>query len=80
MNYLLSPEAQLSKFSPQVWGDFPVLDMKKLPADVVGKFNAVDLGEATLSPAELGAVAVPEIPADWLEALEKGWEEHVLKK
>lgn len=80
MNYLLSPEAQLSKFSPEVWGDFPVLDMQKVPADVVGQFDAVDLGEATLSPAELSAVAVPEIPAEWLEALEKGWEEHVLKK
>lgn len=80
MNYLLSPEAQLSKFSPEVWGDFPVLDMQKLPADAVAQFDAVDLGEATLSPAALNAVAVPEIPAEWLEALEKGWEEHVLKK
>lgn len=80
MNYLLSPEAQLSKFSPKNWGDFPVLDMDKLPSDKVAQFAAVDLGEATLKPVELSAVAVPEIPSDWLEALEKGWEEHVLKK
>ncbi|SHJ10569.1 putative spermidine/putrescine transport system substrate-binding protein [Halodesulfovibrio aestuarii] len=80
MNYLLSPEAQLSKFSPAMWGDFPALDMNKLPSETVTEFAAVNLGEATLKPAELSAVAVPEIPSEWLEALEKGWEEHVLKK
>lgn len=80
MNYLLSPEAQLSKFSPNIWGDFPVLDMNKLSPEVVAQFAAVDLGQATLKPAELSAVAVPEIPSEWLEALEQGWEEHVLKK
>ncbi|MFA9393943.1 MAG: ABC transporter substrate-binding protein [Halodesulfovibrio sp.] len=80
MNYLLSPEAQLSKFSPNIWGDFPVLDMNKLSPEVVAQFAEVDLGQATLKPAELSAVAVPEIPSEWLEALEQGWEEHVLKK
>lgn len=80
MNYLLSPEAQLSKFSPTVWGDFPVLDMSKLSSETVAKFAAVNLGQATLKPADLAAVAVPEIPSEWLEALENGWEEHVLKK
>ncbi|MCT4626236.1 ABC transporter substrate-binding protein [Halodesulfovibrio sp.] len=80
MNYLLSPEAQLSKFSPKVWGDFPVLDMQKLSPEQAAQFADVELGVATLKPAELGAVAVPEIPSEWLEALEKGWEKHVLKK
>ncbi|SIO17541.1 ABC transporter substrate-binding protein [Halodesulfovibrio marinisediminis] len=80
MNYLISPEAQLSKFSPKVWGDFPVLDMNKLPTDTAAQFAAVNLGVATLKPAELNAVAVPEIPSEWLEVLEKGWEKHVLKK
>ena len=80
MNYLLSPEAQLSKYAPEVWGDFPVLDMKKLSKEQAAQFAAVDLGDATLSPAVLGEVAVPEIPSEWLEALEQGWETHVLKK
>lgn len=80
MNFLLSPEAQLSKYAPQVWGDFPAISMEKLSQEQVDMFTAVDLGEATLSPKELGAVAVPEIPSEWLEALEQGWEQHVLKK
>ena len=80
MNFLLSPEAQLSKYAPQVWGDFPAISMEKLSEEQAAKFAAVDLGIATLSPKVLGAVAVPEIPSEWLEALEQGWEQHVLKK
>ncbi len=78
-NFLLSPEAQLSKFEPENWGDFPAIDIAKLPEEWREKFNAVNLGPATLSPQALEAVAVPEIPSEYLEALEKGWEENVLR-
>lgn len=71
--FLLSPEAQLSKLDPANWGDFPVLDIARLSAAMQARFKTVDLGGATLSPAELGAVAVPEVPAAWLEAIERGW-------
>jgi putative spermidine/putrescine transport system substrate-binding protein len=78
-NFLLSPEAQLSKFQPKNWGDFPALDMRRLPEDWRNKFMAVDLGKATLSPAELAKHAVPEIASQYLEALEAGWEKQVLR-
>ena len=78
-DFLLSPEAQLSKFEPKNWGDFPAIDIARLPEDWRAKFNAVDLGPATLSPEQLEAAAVPEIPSEYLEALEKGWEENVLQ-
>ncbi len=78
-DFLLSVDAQLSKYRPSAWGDFPALDMERLsPADRK-RFEAVDLGPATLCPAELDPVAVPEIPAGYLEALERGWEAHVLR-
>lgn len=78
-NFLMSVEAQLSKYRPENWGDFPVLDMRALSQAERELFAGVDLGEATLSPSELSAAAVPEIPSAYLEALEKGWEEHVLQ-
>ncbi|MCF8039820.1 MAG: ABC transporter substrate-binding protein [Desulfohalobiaceae bacterium] len=78
-NFLLSVEAQLSKYSPQNWGDFPVLDMDRLSPKERNRFQNVNLGPATLRPAELARAAVPEIPAAYLEALEQGWEEHVLR-
>ncbi|MFP4473968.1 MAG: ABC transporter substrate-binding protein [Desulfatibacillaceae bacterium] len=78
-NFLLSPEAQLSKFDPENWGDFPAIDMTRLDESMRARFSAVDLGPATLAPAELTPLAVPEIPSAYVEALEEGWEENVLR-
>jgi len=77
-NFLMSVDAQLSKYRPYNWGDFPVLDMAGLAPEDRQRFREVELGSATLSPAELAAAAVPEIPSRYLEELEKGWEDHVL--
>jgi len=78
-NFLMSPEAQLSKFNPNNWGDFPAIELLTLSQEEQEKFRNVDLGEATAPLEALAKVAVPEIPAEYLEALEKGWEEHVLR-
>jgi putative spermidine/putrescine transport system substrate-binding protein len=79
-NFLISVDAQLSKYSPDNWGDFPALDVNRLtPADQQ-RFKAVDLGPATLGSAQLDPAAVPEIPSAYLEALEQGWKDHVLDK
>ncbi len=77
-NFLISVEAQLSKYSPDNWGDFPALDPQRLSPEDQARFQAVDLGPATLGSNQLDPVAVPEIPAAYLEALEQGWKEHVL--
>jgi len=78
-DFLMSPEAQLSKNDPANWGDFTVLDLARLDEAQRGRFQALDLGAATLSVAELGKAAVPEIPAAYLEHLEKDWEKQVLQ-
>lgn len=78
-NFLMSPEAQLSKLDPANWGDFPALDNTLLPDEMREAMQAVDLGEPTLGPDVLGAAAVPEIAAEYVEALERGWEENVLR-
>ena len=79
-NFLISVDAQLSKYIPENWGDFPALDMDRLSVQDRDRFQTVDLGAATLKPGQLAAVAVPEIPAAYLEALEQGWKEHVLDR
>ncbi len=80
INAAQSPEMQLSKMNPENWGDFPVLDMNELDPDMWGEFDAVDMGEATLSPEELEAVAMPEIPAEYLERLDSDWERVILRE
>ncbi len=78
-NFLLSPEAQLSKNQPANWGDFTALDISRLSEEERHKFATLDLGAATLPLAELGRAAVPEIPSEYLEHLEKDWQKLVLQ-
>ncbi|MFA6809505.1 MAG: ABC transporter substrate-binding protein [Desulfoplanes sp.] len=79
-NFLMSVEAQLSKYRPSHWGDFPVLDMNRIAPQQAAAFAAVDLGPATLSAAFLAQYAVPEIPSGYLEMIENGWNEKVLRE
>ncbi|QKV19576.1 ABC transporter substrate-binding protein [Oricola thermophila] len=71
-NFLLSPEAQARKQDPDVWGDPTVLAMEKLPDEDRARFEALDLGVATLSPQELGP-ALPEPHPSWMAMIEKEW-------
>jgi putative thiamine transport system substrate-binding protein len=71
-DFLLSPEAQLHKQDPAVWGDFTVLDLEKLSAADRARFDALPLGEATLSHEELG-VPLPEPHPSWMVRIEQQW-------
>ncbi|MBU4531715.1 MAG: ABC transporter substrate-binding protein [Hoeflea sp.] len=71
-NFLISPEAQLRKQDPSVWGDPTVLSMDKLSAEDRAAFEALDLGIATLRPDELGP-ALDEPHPDWMERIEGEW-------
>ncbi len=73
-NLLLSPEAQARKQDPAVWGSFTVLDVAGLPPDDKARFDALDLGPATLTPAELGAT-LPEPHPSWMERIEEIWQQ-----
>ena len=78
-NYLLSPEAQLVKADPKMWGDFPVVNLDLLPTEWQQKFLELPRGKATLTDKELQAHQLPELPSKILVHLEKGWQKHVLK-
>jgi putative thiamine transport system substrate-binding protein len=71
-NFLISPEAQVRKQDPSVWGDPTVLSMDKLSAEDRAAFDALDLGVATLKPDELGP-ALDEPHPDWMERIEGEW-------
>ena len=78
-NFLLSPEAQLSKAQPENWGDLPVLNPSLLSAEDQAAFDAIPRGVATLSTEELAANRLPELQAPWLTAIEQAWETAVLQ-
>jgi putative thiamine transport system substrate-binding protein len=71
-DFLLSPEAQAHKQDPKVWGDPTVLAMSALVPEDRARFDALDLGVATLRPDELGP-ALDEPHPSWMERLETEW-------
>lgn len=71
-NFLMSPEAQARKQDPNVWGDPTVLAIDKLSEEDRARFAALDLGIATLTPAELGP-KLPEPHPSWMVEIEKEW-------
>ncbi|UCF91453.1 MAG: ABC transporter substrate-binding protein [Desulfobacterales bacterium] len=78
-DFLLSPEAQLKKADPQVWGDFPAIDTRRLDKTWQVEFANLPRGIATLSDEELQTHQLPEPPSEILIRLERGWDQHVLK-
>jgi putative thiamine transport system substrate-binding protein len=62
-NILLSPQAQVRAQDPNILGYGTVLDMAKLSASDRAAFDALELGIATLSPAELGSVQAEPHPS-----------------
>ncbi len=71
-NFLLSPEAQARALDPAHLGYGTVLDMDRLTPQDRARFDAVELGTATLAPADLGQ-ALPEPHPSWTERLEADW-------
>lgn len=80
INEMMSPEAQTAKLSPENWGDLSALDLEKLSPEQQEAMNNVELGEATLPLEELENNRLPELSADYIEILEKGWMENVAKE
>ena len=77
-NIMLSPEAQLEKANPSVWGADPVIDFSR--TDLAEAYAAIPVPESVLPAAELAKNANPELQADWLLATEAGWIENVLQQ
>ncbi len=72
-DFLLSPEAQQRAQDPAVLGYGTVLDMDALSEDDRAAFAALDLGIATLSPADLGQV-LPEPHPSWMTRIADDWQ------
>jgi putative spermidine/putrescine transport system substrate-binding protein len=79
INFMLSPDAQITKANPKNWGALMAIDPNKLSDEEQKRLNAIDRGKSTLSANVLANHRVPEIPAEYVETIEKGWLEHVAK-
>jgi putative spermidine/putrescine transport system substrate-binding protein len=78
-NILLSPEAQHQKALPDIWGEFPVIDVSTT-GEWEEEFANVPRHPSVLPSSELSANANPELVADYVTAVEQGWTENVLQQ
>jgi len=76
-NLLLSPEAQVEKAKPSVWGTNPGIDMTRVEGPLKDVFEAIERHPNVVSAEELAANALPELQASWISAIEQGWVENV---
>jgi putative spermidine/putrescine transport system substrate-binding protein len=76
-NLLLSGEAQLEKARTEVWGAAPAIEISRTSPEVQAGFAAIKTHPSVIPAAELAKAALPELQADWLTAIEKGWAESV---
>ncbi len=71
-NFLMSPEAQARAQDPAILGYGTVLDMAAITAEERAVFDGLELGIATLTPAELGTVQAEPHPS-WATRLADDW-------
>ncbi|MCY6379811.1 ABC transporter substrate-binding protein [Hoeflea prorocentri] len=76
-NVLLSGEAQYEKAKPDVWGTSPAIEVSRTSDEVQKQFASLKKHPAVVPASELSKAALPELQADWITAIEKGWIENV---
>ncbi len=80
IDLFLSPEAQIEKFKPGVWGDGMVVDTSRITIKQKELLETIDLGQSVIAPQILQNYSVPEFSSDYIDSLEKEWLENVGKK
>jgi putative spermidine/putrescine transport system substrate-binding protein len=72
-DFVLSPEAQLEKRRPDVWGDGTVLAIPSLPPDWSRRFREIAVDPRAPSPDSLAKYARPEIAPEYHERIAADW-------
>jgi putative spermidine/putrescine transport system substrate-binding protein len=75
-NLLASPEGQLEKLKPEVWGDPPLLEVNRLSADQQAAFATVEQRYG-IPLKDLIAKAVPVVNAEYTTQLEQAWQKQI---
>ncbi|MFA6807642.1 MAG: ABC transporter substrate-binding protein [Eubacteriales bacterium] len=79
-DFLSSPEAQISKYVPENWGDMVALDINKMEPEYVEELKGIDTGIATLSSEILQNHRLPEISASYIPVIEELWKERIIQR
>lgn len=78
INFLLSPEAQLKKLDPAVWGDGTVLDIERLPAVWQARFRTLPSRRYAPPREAIEDKALPELAPEYMIRLYDDFRTHIL--
>jgi putative spermidine/putrescine transport system substrate-binding protein len=78
INFMISPEAQLKKMDPRVWGDGTVLDLDKLPPETAARFKELESRMHAPPRAELEKVALMELAPEYMIRISKDFRKEIL--
>lgn len=79
VNFLISPEAQLKKMNPDIWGDHTVLSMSKLPAEWRQKFGTLPTRRYAPKREAIQAKAIQEPAPEYMTRLAKDFRTNVIE-
>lgn len=73
INYMLSPEAQLAKMDPSMWGENMVLNPLKLNEEFQQQLAEIDRGKSVISAETLQKYLKPEVDSGYVDWLKENW-------
>jgi putative spermidine/putrescine transport system substrate-binding protein len=80
VNFLISPEAQLKKMDPNVWGDHTVLNLQALPATQRQQFEQLPSRRYAPKREAIQRLALPEPDPEYMTRLFKDFRMYVIEK
>lgn len=79
-NFLISPEAQLRKLDPQVWGDGTVLDLDRLPPAWQTRFRNLPTRRLAPDRTRLQAQALRELAPEYMIRLYDDFRREIINR
>lgn len=79
LDFLESPEAQLEKMNPAVWGDMPAFDTTLISEAQKEILASYESGKGSISLSELTKHRLPEMKAGYIDWIKKIWVERFVQ-
>ncbi|MDW7657441.1 MAG: ABC transporter substrate-binding protein [Bacillota bacterium] len=77
IDFLQSPLAQIEKMKPDVWGDMPALDVRRLSEPMQLELAELEAGQVSLSLQELTDHRLPEMQSQYIDWIKEIWTEKI---
>ncbi|QHA92411.1 ABC transporter substrate-binding protein [Bacillus sp. N1-1] len=80
INFLESPEAQIAKMDPKMWGEGTVLNFDKLSEEDKQMIENLRRGESVLSTEVLNEYKLPDIDTGYTEWINNEWAKRIIEQ